>query len=157
MNGEGSSPKNCCDDSEKGSRVTQSPGDVSQSGGDVVGNTSEIMAKLLTANWGGSLGKAVTVEELLDIGRKALEPLFHEPPLGPIPEYLKPHASLHGCVAEYEEKIAQLEQWKVQQLSLWLEDRVGKKYRARGAIYRLQMAGEGSDATDTYLFELMET
>ena len=75
MNREDASPERNGDDPEKGSSDTQISADVSQCGG-VVDNDSNIMEKLLTANWGGTSGKGFTVEELLDIGRKALEPLF---------------------------------------------------------------------------------
>ncbi|MGD8924554.1 MAG: hypothetical protein PVG64_06445, partial [Syntrophobacterales bacterium] len=70
------------------------------------------MEKLLIADWGDKWGKPLTAEELLEIGRKEFEPLFQQPPIGPIPEYLKPHSSFHGCVADYEDKLDELEKWK---------------------------------------------
>ena len=97
----------------------------------------EKIAKLLLAQWRDRWNKPLAVDELLEIGREAFEPLFNEPPLGPIPEHLKPHVSVHGCVAEYEEQFEELERWKVHKLELWLEENVGEKFTAGRDVYEL--------------------
>ena len=71
--------------------------------------SSTIMEKLLMADREGPWDQPLTADELLTIGRNAFEPLFHEPPIGPVPDYLAPHWSAHGCVAEYEEKLEELD------------------------------------------------
>ena len=117
---------------------------------------SDTLEKLLVADWGDKWSKPLTVEELLEIGRKEFEPLFHRPPIGPIPEYLKPHFSFHGCVAEYEEKLDELEKWKARKLASWLKDKVGQKYRAGDCVYELN-AEKGETAAQTkYSFKLIK-
>jgi hypothetical protein len=117
---------------------------------------SEKVVKLSLADWGDKRGKPLAAEELFEIGREVFEPLFHEPPLGPIPEYLKPHSSVHACVTEYEEKLENLERWKVDRLNLWLKDKVGKSCRAGGKVYELCMKKEEAGAPDKYWFGLSE-
>ena len=117
---------------------------------------SEQMEKLLVTDWGDKWGEPLTPSELLEMGRGALEPLFHEPPLGPIPEYLRPHLSVHGCVTEYEEKLEELERWKTLKLSSWLRERVGRKYYAGGKVYELCGKGGKSSAPERYWFKLIE-
>ena len=97
----------------------------------------EKIAKLLLAQRRDRWNKPLAVDELLEIGREAFEPLFNEPPLGPIPEHLRPHMSVHGCVAEYEEQFEELERWKVHKLELWLEENVGEKFTAGRDVYEL--------------------
>jgi hypothetical protein len=97
----------------------------------------EKILKRLTVDGGGKWNTPLGAEELLEIGRETFEPLFHQPPLGPVPEHLKPHRSVHGCVTEYEEKLEELERWKVQMLDLWLRDKVGKKFPAGEKVYEL--------------------
>lgn len=116
----------------------------------------EQIVKLLLAYGVGKWNKPLAVDELLEIGREALEPLFHEPPLGPIPDYLKPHTAVHGCVAEYEEKFEELERWKVQKLDLWLKDEVGKKITAEEKVYELSRERGESSAPDKYWLKLIE-
>ena len=117
---------------------------------------SDGMEKLLMADWGNSWGKPLTPGELLELGREALEPLFHEPPLGPIPEYLRPHFSVHSCVTEYEEKLAELERWKTSKLNSWFRERVGRKYCAGAKVYELCAEGDKSSAPEKYWFKLIE-
>ncbi|MGA7877020.1 MAG: hypothetical protein WCA08_15280 [Desulfoferrobacter sp.] len=112
--------------------------------------------KLLLTNWGDKWDTPLTVDELLEIGKAALEPLFHEPPIGPIPEYLGPHFYVHGCVAEYEERLEQLDRWKSQQLSLWLNKLVGEKLTIKGKVYELRSQKENLSAAEQYWFELIE-
>ena len=95
------------------------------------------IAKLFLSDRGDKWNKPLAAEELLEIDRAAFEPLFHQPPLGPIPEHLKPHMSVHGCVAEYEDKVEELERWKVLKLELWLQDTVGKTFTAGEKVYEL--------------------
>lgn len=83
-------------------------------------------------------------EAILRIGAEILEPLFHKPPLGPIPDYLDPHGSVHGCVAEYEDRLEEQERWKVRELSRWLQGWAGSRWCIEGKFYELQ-AESGSD------------
>ena len=124
--------------------------------GDLEKPSTEI-EKLLTAEWGEDWNRPLTADELLEISRKALEPLFLEPPLGPIPEYLQPHSSVHGCVAEYEEKFEELERWKVSRLNLWFNDNVGKKYRIGNKVYTLYAERREPNAPDKFVFKLSES
>jgi hypothetical protein len=100
-------------------------------------NEFEKIAKLLLAHRDGRWNKPLAADGLLETGREAFEPLFHAPPLGPIPEHLRPHISVHGCVAEYEEQFEELERWKVHKLELWLEENVGEKFTAGRDVYEL--------------------
>ncbi|MGD8372103.1 MAG: hypothetical protein PVF76_03540 [Syntrophobacterales bacterium] len=114
------------------------------------------MEKLLIADWGDKWGKPLTAEELLEIGRKEFEPLFQQPPIGPIPEYLKPHSSFHGCVADYEDKLDELEKWKARKLASWLKDKIGQKYHAGDRVYELHVEKEGTAAQAKYSFKLIK-
>jgi hypothetical protein len=112
--------------------------------------------KLLLADWRGCWGKPLTADELLIIGSKAFETLFHEPPVGPIPEYLVPHLSVYGCVAEYEEKLEELDRWKALQLSLWLKDRIGRNWCVAGKVYQLQVEKQEAASSETFWFRFIE-
>jgi hypothetical protein len=114
------------------------------------------MEKLLTADWGGRRDEALTAEELLLIGKEAFEPLFHEPPIGPIPDYLAPHLSVHGCVAEYEEKYEELDCWKILQLDRWLKGRSGKRWCIASKIYELRAETEQGGASGKFRLRLIE-
>jgi len=116
----------------------------------------EKIVKLLLAEWGDKGSKPLAAEELLEIHREALEPLFYEPHLGPIPEHLKPHTSVHGCVTEYEEKLEELERWKVQKLHLWLKEKVGKKVTSGEKVYELSRERGEPGAPDRYWLKLIE-
>jgi hypothetical protein len=117
---------------------------------------AKMVENLLIKNWGDKLAKPRASSELLEIGREILEPLFHEPPLGSIPEYLRPHSRVHGCVAEYEERLAELEKWKAGKLNSWLQERVGRKYCAGGKVYELCRESSRSSAPEKYRFRLIE-
>ena len=117
---------------------------------------SEKIVKLLLLESGDEHGKPLTAEELLEIGRDAFEPLFHQPPIGPIPEYLRPHASIHGCVTEYEEKLEELERWKAGELNLWLKDKIGLKWRAADKEYELCVEKGAPSALERYWLTLLE-
>jgi hypothetical protein len=110
----------------------------------------EKIAKLFLAHRDGRWNKPLAADELLEIGREAFEPLFHKPPLGPIPEHLRPHISLHGCVVEYEEQFEELERWKVQKLELWLKDNLGNKFTAGKDVYELSLKRGKPSAPDKY-------
>ena len=110
----------------------------------------EKVLKILLVERGRRGNKPLAAGELLEIGRQALETLFHQPPLGPIPEYLEPHRSVHACVAEYEEKFDELERWKVQTLELWLRGKVGKKFIAGDEVYELSRERAEPGASDRY-------
>ena len=116
----------------------------------------EKILRPLIVDRGGKWNKPLAAEELLEVHREALEPLFHEPPLGPIPEHLRPHTSVHGCVAEYEEKLEELERWKVRQLELWLQNEVGKKLTAGEKSYQLSRERGEPSAPDRYWLKLVE-
>jgi hypothetical protein len=117
---------------------------------------SEQMDELLMAGWGDRWGVPHTPGELLEMSREVLEPLFHEPPLGPVPEYIRPHYSVHCCVSEYEEKFDELERWKISKLSSWFQDRVGRRYWTGAQVYELCRKGGTSDAPEKYWFKLIE-
>lgn len=106
----------------------------------------------LKNKWNKPLG----ADQLLELGREVFEPLFHEPPLGPIPEYLQPHSSVHGCVAEYEEKIDELDRWKAGRLEAWLSEKVGKRWYAGENLYELYVEEGVDDAPERYWFKLIE-
>lgn len=110
----------------------------------------EKILKLLIVDRGGKWNKPLATEELLSMDREAFEPLFYEPPLGPIPDHLRPHRSVHGCVSEYEEKLEELERWKVQRLDLWLKEKVGKKFAAGEKVYELYIKKGEASAPDRY-------
>jgi hypothetical protein len=112
--------------------------------------------KLLMADWRGCWGKPLTADEFLAIGGRALEPLFHEPPIGPIPDYLDPHWSVHGCVAEYEEKLEELDRWKALELRRWLKDRIGRTWCVAGRVYELQLEKEEGATSERFWFRLVE-
>jgi hypothetical protein len=116
---------------------------------------SSSMEKLLMADWGDRWGEPLTADELLVLGAEIFEPLFHEPPLGPIPDYLAPHWSVYGCVAEYEDKLEELDRWKALALSRWLKGRIGKIWCVAGKVYQLQT--EKQEATsERFLLRLIE-
>ena len=119
-------------------------------------DTSDTLEKFLVADWGDKWGKPLSAEELLVIGRKEFEPLFHRPPVGPIPEYLKPHSSFHGCVAEYEDKLDELEKWKARKLASWLIDKIGQKYRTGDCVYELHVEKGETAAQTKYSFKLIK-
>ena len=117
---------------------------------------SEKIETLLLAHWGDRSRKPLAADELLEIGKSALEPLFRGPPLGPIPDYLRPHSSVHSCVTEYEEHLEELERWKALKLNSWLRERVGSKYCAGGKVYKLCSEEAGSSSPEKYWFRLIE-
>lgn len=116
----------------------------------------EQMHRLLMTDWGDKWGEPLTSSELLEVGQEVLEPSFHEPPLGPIPEYLRSHSAVHSCVTEYEEKLEELDRWKALKLNSWLQERVGRKYCAGGKIYELCIEKGESTASEKYWFRLIE-
>jgi hypothetical protein len=117
---------------------------------------SQKIERWLLVDPGDRWDKPLTAEELLEIGREAFEPLFHEPPIGPIPEYVRPHLSTHGCVAEYEDKLEELDRWKARKLDLWLKDKAGKRCAAGGRLFVLRMQEGESTAPEKYWLELIE-
>jgi hypothetical protein len=117
---------------------------------------SEKIVKLLLLESGDEPGKPLTAEELLEIGKEAFEPLFHQPPIGPIPAYLRPHSSIHGCVGEYEDKLEELERWKADKLNLWLKDKVGMKWWAGEKVYELCVEKEEPSVLERYWVKLFE-
>ncbi len=114
------------------------------------GAALESSALRLFASLARSKGEPLDAEGILRIGAEILEPLFHEPPLGPIPEYLDPHWSVHGCVAEYEDRLEELERWKIRVLSRWLQESVGSRWFVEGKGYELQTCEGCGEGTDRY-------
>jgi hypothetical protein len=110
----------------------------------------EKIVELLLAAGGDKRHKARAADELLERGGEAFESLFQEPPLGPIPDYLKPYTLVQGCVAEYEEKYEELDRWKVQKLEMWLKDKVGKKFTSGEKVYELSRESAQPDIPDRY-------
>ena len=117
---------------------------------------SSTMEKLLMADWGGRWGEPLTADELLIIGAEAFEPLFQEPPLGPIPDYLVPYWSVHSCVAEYEDKLEELDRWKALALSRWLKGRIGRNWCVGGKVYQFQAEKEEGATSEKFLLRLIE-
>lgn len=128
----------------------------SPSCGPLTSEESEKIEKLLLADWGDKWGQPLTVDELLEIGKEALDPMFHEAPIGPIPEYLSPHLQVHGCVAEYEDKLEEIDRWKARELDSWLKNRSGRKYIAGRNVYVLRLEEGNSSTPDRYWFEMIE-
>jgi hypothetical protein len=114
---------------------------------------SEKIEKLLLADWGDRWSAPLTAGELLELGKDAFEPLFYEPPLGPIPKYLRLHSLRHGCVTDYEEKLEEIERWKAGKLNSWLNHRVGKKCCIGPNVYELCLEKQRSTAPEKYRFE----
>lgn len=115
-----------------------------------------IVEALLRADWRGQWGKPLDAGDLLMFGGMALESLFHEPPFGPIPEYLAAHWSVYGCVAEYEDKIEDLDRWKALQLSRCLRARSGDHWWVGGKVYQLEVMEEEGAASVKFCFKLLE-
>jgi hypothetical protein len=111
-----------------------------------------VIETLSAADWGGRWGQPVTTEELLTIGRQAFEPLFHQPPIGPIPDYLASHLSVHRCVAEYEDQLEELDRWKALELDRWLQARISKQWSIAGKTYQLLPEENMGGASHKYRF-----
>jgi hypothetical protein len=111
-----------------------------------------VMETLLAADWGGRWGQPVTTDELLTIGRQAFEPLFHQPPIGPIPDYLASHLSVHRCVAEYEDQLEELDRWKALELDRWLRARIGRQWSIAGKRCQLLAEVDTGGASEKYWF-----
>jgi hypothetical protein len=114
------------------------------------------LERLLTLDCKASRGEAFTADELLIWASSALEAWFREPPLGPIPEYLVAHGSVFGCVAEYEDKLEELDRWKERQLIQWLKERVGSHCRVAGNRYRLEEDRPGDHGAPRFRFLRVE-
>jgi hypothetical protein len=100
--------------------------------------------------------ESFTAEDLMEAGRAALEALYHEPPLGPVPNWLAAHELVYDCVAGYEDRIEELDRWKVQQLHRWLQECLGGRYPLEGSVYELQ-AEAVEEATPGRRFRLRRT
>jgi hypothetical protein len=125
------------------------------SSGSFSADESEEIRRLLLADWGDKWGKPLTAAELIEIGGEAFEPLFLQPPIGPIPEYLRSYSFVHACVAEYEDKLEELSEWKARGLDGWLKGKAGKRCTVGRKVYVLRLE-EGSSAVERYWFELVE-
>lgn len=98
----------------------------------------------------------MSAEELFEIGRQTIDPLFHEPPFGPVPEYLRAHLHVHGCVAEYEDRLEAIDKWKAHELDLWLKQTAGQRCRAGRKMYIIRVAKGIYPAPDKYWLEMIE-
>ncbi|HAA02947.1 MAG TPA: hypothetical protein DCE18_06215 [Syntrophobacteraceae bacterium] len=112
------------------------------------------MEKLLVADWRDLWDQPLTAEELLTIGGKEFEALFHEPPIGPIPNHLAPYLSVYGCVAEYEDKLEELDRWKALELTRWLKAGVGKSWCVAGRTYELHLEKEEDAGNERFRLTL---
>jgi hypothetical protein len=119
-------------------------------------DAAEIASKLVLADWGDKWGKPLTAGELLEMQGGACESLFHQPPIGPIPDYLRPYTFVHGCVAEYEQKLEEMREWKARELNRWLKDNAGKRFTAGRKVYLLRMEAGGEADVERYWFDLIE-
>jgi hypothetical protein len=155
MDGENSLVENHATSPQKGDNEPDRSSESSPHGG-TASQELACIEKLLMAEWRDQWGKPLTADELLITGSGAFENLFHEPPLGPIPEYLTPHWSVYGCVAEYEEKLEELDRWKASQLNRWLKDRVGRNWCVDGKVYQLQAERQEAVASEKFWFRLVE-
>jgi hypothetical protein len=114
------------------------------------------LEKLLLADWKGNWGKPLTLLDLLAIAGNAFEALFQGPPIGPVPDYLLPHLSVYGCVAEYEDRLDELDRWKASQLSRWLKDRIGRSWCIAGKVYQLQMEEQEAVGAERFWFRVID-
>ena len=144
----GISSQKDCGDSDRLSESSPPGGTVSQE--------LACIEKLLMSDWKDHQAKPLTADELLTVGSKAFETLFLEPPIGPIPEYLTPHLSVYGCVAEYEDKLEELDRWKALELARWLKDRISKHWCIAGKVYQLQVEKGEAGASDKFWLRLVE-
>jgi len=96
------------------------------------------LGHLLSLDWKGWRDGSFSAGELLESAGPALEAWFRGPLLGPIPVTLVAHDSFYGCVAEYEEKLEELDRWKEERLVVWLKERIGKRCEAGGTVFVLQ-------------------
>jgi hypothetical protein len=106
---------------------------------------------------GAGRGKPVAADEILLLAGETFEPLFREPPIGPIPEYLDPHWSVHGCVAEYEEKLEELDRWKAFELNRWMKERIGTKWCVAGKAYELRAEQAEGGGSEKFWLRLIES
>ncbi|MGA7827880.1 MAG: hypothetical protein WCA04_09480 [Geobacteraceae bacterium] len=117
---------------------------------------SKMIEKLLMTVWGDNWSKPMSAAELLEMGRETIDPLFQEPHIGPIPEYLRPHLQVHSCVAEYEDKLEEIDKWKARKLDTWLKDKTGQRYMAGPKMYLLRSEEGKSSTPYKYWFDMIE-
>lgn len=115
----------------------------------------KIMQVLLTSR-GRKPDDAITADRFLEIAGRELEPFFHASSLGPIPDYLQTHYFVHQCVAEFEDRLEALDQWKARQLSHWLEKSIGEEVVIQGKIYRLQATQSSTEDATRFWFEIIQ-
>jgi hypothetical protein len=111
------------------------------------------LGEIFALEWKGGRGEPFTADELLIAAGMMVEAWFRGPPLGPVPEHLVVHELVFGCVAEYEDRIEELDRWRSEQLKKWLEDRIGRHCLALGACYELR--AERSTSSDGAAFRLL--
>lgn len=117
--------------------------------------TEKIKSRLVEI-WVNDQSKPMSAEELFEIGRQTIDPLFHEPPLGPVPEYLKAHLHAHSCVAEYEDSLEAIDKWKAHELDLRLKQTAGQRCRAGQKTYIIRVTKSIFPAPDKYWLEMVE-
>lgn len=112
--------------------------------------------QVLLICWARKPGDAITADGFLERAGRALEPFFHAPPLGPIPEYLQAQHFVHQCVAEYEDRLEALDRWKARQLRIWLEKSIGTEVVFQGKAYRLQATRSSLEDATRFWFETIK-
>jgi len=112
--------------------------------------------QLLLISWAQKAGDPITADGFLEVAGKELEPFFRVSPLGPIPEHLQAHHFVHQCVAEYEDRLEALDQWKARQLCNWLEQSVGAEVVFKGKTYRLQATESFPQDAARFWFEVIK-
>lgn len=117
---------------------------------------SAVMQKVWMAGWKDRPDRSLTADELLSLGREILDPLFHEPPFGPVPDHLDPHFTVHGCVAEYEDRLEEIDRWKALELQRWLSLRAGSIWYIAGKVFLLHVEKTAGVVPERLYFLLTE-
>lgn len=112
--------------------------------------------QLLLISWVQKAAGPITADGFLEMVGRELEPFFNASPLGPIPAYLQTHHFVHQCVAEYEDRLEALDQWKAGQLRNWLENSVGEEVVVQGKTYRLQAMRSSLEDAARFGFEIIK-
>ncbi len=136
--------------------VNEQTGRSSESGqiGGATASEALLIEELLSSYWKEIRGVPMSAMELLGKAEKKLEYLFHQSPIGPIPEYLLTHLWSYGCVSEYEDRLEELDRWKASALNRWLKERVGRRWSVAGKLYDLQEKKDIGDA-EKFVFRLV--
>jgi|WetSurMetagenome_2_1015567.scaffolds.fasta_scaffold277741_2 hypothetical protein len=143
------------DGSEQQSCAAATSGDKADTGKNQPADDLQKIMRVLLTSRGRKPDDPITAERFLEIAGRELGPFFHASSLGPIPDYLQPHYFVHQCVAEYEDRLEALDQWKARQLSLWLEKSIGEEVVTQGKIYRLRATQSPTEDATRFWFEII--